>query len=148
MRIRTIKPDFWTSLTISKLSLGARLTFLGLLNISDDSGRGVADPRLIKAAIWPLDEEYGTTTVRDWMREIEAQSLAILYTIDDKPLFQICSFREHQKISKPTESSLPAPVGFQEDSGSPPGGLPVGKERKGKEGSLPGTLPESSKGVV
>jgi hypothetical protein len=55
-RIRTLKPTFFTSLTIGALSVNARFTFMGLWTHADDEGRMVYEPRLFKAAIWPLDD--------------------------------------------------------------------------------------------
>ena len=60
-RIRTIKPDAFTSESLSAISVLARWTFVGLLTYLDDWGMGRADTRLIKAALFPLDD----TTSRD-----------------------------------------------------------------------------------
>ena len=39
MRIRTIKPEFWPSEKLAKASREARLLFVGLWSMADDSGR-------------------------------------------------------------------------------------------------------------
>ncbi|KKK60207.1 hypothetical protein LCGC14_3026700, partial [marine sediment metagenome] len=39
-RIRTVKPDFWTSEDVAAVSRNARLLFIGLLNFADDVGNG------------------------------------------------------------------------------------------------------------
>ena len=139
MRIRSIKPDFWTSLPVAELSPEAKLTFIGLWNCADDEGRGRAEPRAIKAKLWGMDDDASSTRVQDWLHEIEKQGLVILYEDDGRSLFQVRSWSEHQKINKPTPSSLPAPVGFTESSGSATGGnrLEGRKEEGRKEGSPP-----------
>lgn len=38
MRIRSIKPAFWTDKTIARLSIGARLAYIGMWNLADDAG--------------------------------------------------------------------------------------------------------------
>jgi hypothetical protein len=109
-RIRTIKPEFFTSLTIASLSSSAaRLAFIGLWTYVDDEGRGVADPHLIKAAIFPLDHAVGADEVAAIMRELRDRNLIVTYNVDGKPLLAITNWSEHQRISHPTPSKLPAP---------------------------------------
>ena len=55
MRIRTIKPDFWTDAKVSKLTYLARLLFIGLWNVADDEGRFKSDPRIR----WEYAQEKG-----------------------------------------------------------------------------------------
>lgn len=62
MRIRTIKPEFWTSEAMCSLSKETRLTAIALLNYADDDGYFWANPTLVKAALFPFDDE--STTVR------------------------------------------------------------------------------------
>ena len=64
-RIRTIKPSFFTSLTIASLTPEQRLTFVGLWTHVDDDGRCIYDPRLIKAALWALDERLARDVEED-----------------------------------------------------------------------------------
>ncbi|MCL5734703.1 MAG: hypothetical protein M1274_03795 [Actinobacteria bacterium] len=54
MRIRTIKPEFRTSLDMAKVSEPALILAVGLLNYADDKENFVADPRLIRGALTPL----------------------------------------------------------------------------------------------
>jgi len=136
MRIRTIKPSFWSSLTIAALEIPARLTFLGLLNYADDEGRGVADPRLIKAAIWPLDDGVDPGTIQGQLEAIVAQGLIEVYESAGRSLFQVAGWEEHQKVSKPQPSSFPPPAGsaqgaLSDSSLSVPG---VRKEHSAREG--------------
>lgn len=143
MRIRSIKPDFWTSLTIADLTFGARLTFIGMWNVADDEGRGVADPRAIKAKLWALDDVVTSSQVQGWLGEIEGKGLITLYQAEGKPLFQVNSWREHQVVNRPTPSSIPPPEGLTEDSLSTHGGL-TGEGRN--EGRMEGrsTITDSS----
>lgn len=145
-RIRTIKPEFFGSLTIGRLSLRARLTAIGLLPYVDDAGRGLDEPRLIKAAVWPLDDEIRHEDVADDLSELEAVRWLERWTDEEtgRPLLRVRSFLEHQRINRPTPSKLPPSpeeLGLIEDSMSAHGGLtedspPEGKgrERNGGEG--------------
>jgi len=134
VRIRTIKPEFWSSLTVAGLAIDTRLTFIGLWNYADDEGRGIADPRLIKAAIWPLDDEVDVKVVRRHLDTLARAGLVVLYADEQgKPYFSVTHWGEHQSISRPRPSVLPDPAAstprvVPEDST----GEGKGREGKGK----------------
>lgn len=119
-RIRSIKPDFFRSPTIARLSLRARLTFAGIWCYVDDEGRGYDEPRLIKAEVWPLDDDVTHGDVADDIAEIEAAGLVERW-IDGRPLLRVRSFREHQLVNRPTKSKLPpSPEEQATDQPTPP----------------------------
>lgn len=120
-RIRTIKPEYFTSLTIADLSLHARLTFIGLWTHVDDAGRCVDDSRLIKAAVWPLDDRVSADVERD-LHELTEASLIVRYTVDERSYIAVRTWDEHQRINRPTPSKLPAPPP------TPPNGPPPGRK--------------------
>lgn len=107
-RIRTIKPEFFTSLTVADLTPHERLTFIGLWTHCDDSGRAVDDARLIKAAVWPLDDRTAADVESD-LRALSESSLITRYTLNRRPYLAVNGWQEHQKINRPTPSKLPAP---------------------------------------
>ena len=107
-RIRTIKPDFFTSLTIADLTQEARLTFIGLWTHVDDEGRCVDDARLVKAAVWPLDERTAKDIDVD-LWEISDAGLVLRYTVGAKKFIAVTGWKEHQRINRPTPSKFPAP---------------------------------------
>jgi hypothetical protein len=106
-RIRSVKPEFFSSLTVAGLSYGARLTFIGLWTYADDEGRGLDDHRLIKASVWPLDERVARRSIEDWLKELAAASLITRYVVDGRRLFQVVGWLEHQRIDKPRLSDYP-----------------------------------------
>lgn len=105
-RIRTVKPEFWTSATIAKLSIPARLLFIALLNFADDQGRGKCFKREIAGFAFPYDDEVDVGPLLD---ELEAAGLIHRYEADNRPHFHVVSWFEHQRINRPTPSRLPAP---------------------------------------
>ncbi|MFJ7176456.1 hypothetical protein ACIQXA_08610 [Streptomyces massasporeus] len=109
-RIRSIKPEFFTSLTIAEQPLSARLTFIGLWTYVDDNGVGQADPRLIRAAIWPLEEapDILQRTRKD-LRSLQEGRLITLYEASGRPLVYVNSWTEHQKVSHPRKPRFPTP---------------------------------------
>lgn len=110
-RIRTVKPEFFTSLSNGALSRDARLLYIGLYTYCDDEGRGVHDARVIKGALFPLDDDMTHESVTLLISELHRAGKVILYEVDGKPLLRVAGWH-HQKISHPTPSRLPP-----EDSG-------------------------------
>lgn len=105
-RIRTIKPDAFTSDSLSSVSVLARWTFAGLWTYCDDEGRGRADSRLVKAALFPIDDATTLRQVEKALDELEAISAICRYEADGKPYLH-CPNWDHQKINRPSESRLP-----------------------------------------
>lgn len=133
-RIRTIKPEFFTSQTIDALTLAEQRTFIGLWTYVDDFGKGVDDARLIKAAIWPLREKHTARKVEADMSALESAGLIQRYEFDGRRYFQVLGWAEHQRVNRPSSSRIPPPPPLE---GSPRthGGLTEDspQERKGKE---------------
>jgi hypothetical protein len=94
---------------VMNLSHSARLMFIGLITQADDEGRGSADVRYLKSAIFPGDHHTSTTKL---LRSVADQCLVDLYAgSDGEPLYAIRNWKRHQKIDKPKKSSFPSPKG-------------------------------------
>jgi uncharacterized phage protein (TIGR02220 family) len=106
MRIRTIKPEFWESESLGRVSREARLLFIGLFSCCDDSGRTRASSRLLASRLYPYDEDAGRFLER-WLAELEAQGCIRRYTVDGDSYLDIPKWLSHQKIDKPSNSKLP-----------------------------------------
>jgi hypothetical protein len=119
-RIRTIKPEFWTSLTIASLPVPVRLTFIGLWNHCDDHGRALLEPRLLKAAIWPLDDDVTSKVVELHIRTLAAVGLVHLYEAEGRNYLAVSHWTEHQKVEKRKQSRLPPPPQPVPDSSPTP----------------------------
>lgn len=135
-RIRTIKPSFFTSHSNADLPVATRLTYIGLWTYCDDSGRGVDDARLVKAAIWPLDDNYTARKVEKDLTYLATAGKILRYEVNGRRYLSVVDW-EHQKISHPTKSNLPdppEPSGVAlEDSGAAPeddGEIPLGIRNK------------------
>jgi hypothetical protein len=118
-RIRSIKPDFFTSEVITSLLLSARLTFIGLWTYVDDNGVGLDNERLIMAAIWPLEEDPTAVFMRtreDLMkiaaagRDATKPGLVTRYIHRQRRLIHITSWAEHQKVGHPGKPRYPLPT--------------------------------------
>lgn len=108
-RIRTIKPEFWSSPDIGDVSRDARLTFIGLWNIADDSGRVEAVPTRLLAELFPYDYELSTKDVCVWITELSAQGLIDIYHKGRRAYLSIRSWSEHQRIDRPSNPRCPDP---------------------------------------
>jgi len=110
-RIRSIKPDFFTSETIAALPLSARLTFIGLWTYVDDNGVGVNNELLITAAIWPLERDNLETLsrTREDIASLSRAGLVTLYSDSRKTYLYVTSWDEHQKVDHPRKPRYPRP---------------------------------------
>ena len=135
-RIRSIKPEFWTSGQVLECSLNARLMFLGMWNFADDYGRMPFSPKSIKAQIFPADD-IPLDTIRGMILELSANGLVLIYAIDGKEYLEITGWK-HQRIDKPQPAKYPGP--FQDHSKNVPIPIPpdrIGEDKKGKEEHCP-----------
>jgi len=127
-RIRSIKPEFFTSERIATLPLSARLTFIGLWLYVDDNGVGLDNERLILAAIWPLEEDViGTLQrTREDLVRLSRDSLIVRYRDDVKRYIAVRSWEEHQRVQHPGKPRYPRPgaAGVTCENSHPPESLP------------------------
>ncbi|MNM28139.1 hypothetical protein D3C81_386470 [compost metagenome] len=142
-RIRTVKPEFWSSEQVMECSPMARLMFIGLWNFCDDAGNHVASAKTIKAEIFPGDD-ISSTDVQGMLDELSSNSLIAFYTNDSKDYLHVTGWKKHQKIDKPTykHPSFSDDARRGLDESSPPEGN--GREGKGKEEKLSSLRSDSS----
>lgn len=119
-RIRTIKPDFWTSAQVMELSRDARLAFIGLLNFCDDAGIHPASPKRLKAEVFPSDE-LSAGSVAELVREMISGGLVDEYAVDGESYWIVTGWH-HQKIDQPTYK-------FPRPDGTVPVGAPKRRNR-------------------
>lgn len=137
MRIRSIWPSFWTSLTLAELTREQRLCFIALWNYADDEGRERCDYRLLKSALFPLDEDVTPATLQEWVATMAAHDLLTVYGTGGKTFYAIRSWNEFQHPNKPKKSQFPPPnVGgtSEERPRNVRGTYPSLREGKGEEG--------------
>lgn len=107
-RIRTIKPEFPQSESMGRVSRDARLLFVLLWTVADDSGRARASSRLLASLLYPYDDD-APRLIDGWLEELEAEECVVRYEHEGSTYLQVCKWLNHQKIDKPTPSRLPSP---------------------------------------
>ena len=107
-RIRSIKPDFFSSEQVVSVSPWARLLFQGLWVFGDDEGRGKASALELKAKIFPA-ESFPASKVESFLQELVRVDLVVLYTIAGVRYWAVPGFTKHQRINRPQESRIPPP---------------------------------------
>lgn len=131
-RIRTIKPEFWTDEDLSEVSEAACLLAIGLLNYADDEGYFNANPKLIKATVFPIREQSGSITVL--MHELSSVGYISLFSGHDGKIYGLVNnFAKHQVINKAKKSVIKDLCSVPYQYGSDTEQLPPGREGKGKE---------------
>ncbi|NBA79038.1 hypothetical protein GVN15_00205 [Pseudomonas putida] len=141
-RIRTIKPEFWTSEQVMECSAMARLLFIGIWNFCDDAGNHPMSPKTIKALVFPGDD-ITALAVEGLLTELVTNRLITLYEASSKQYLHVNGWH-HQKIDRPTvkhpEFVEPSPTARREvGEGSSSGerGLTPGMEGKGSNTHSP-----------
>lgn len=134
-RIRTIKPEFWTDEDMAELSEPACLLAIGLLNYADDEGYFNANPKLIKAAIFPIREP--SVPIPVLIRELSnCGYLSMFYTADGKQFGAITNFLKHQVVNKPKESKIKCLPLIPYESGTDTGQVHVGMDQGSGKGKV------------
>lgn len=120
-RIRTVKPEFWTSESVGRLTRDARLLFIALWNLADDSGRLRGGLPYLSGAVFPYDED-ARQGIAGWIEQLEREGMVRSYKgHDGNSYLDIPKWSKHQKIEKPSPSRIPA---FTEASPNTPRILP------------------------
>lgn len=138
-RIRTIKPEMWESQRLGRLSVTARLTFVGLISLADDEGRGRGGLRFLMGRLHPYAPDVTEGALRAALAELAGERprpFAVFYEADGGEFYALPGWA-HQYIEKPKGSELPPPPATESDD-SPPLPLQRGdqspQDRKGREG--------------
>lgn len=157
-RIRTLKPDHRLHRKVGTLTDPAYRLWVGMILEADDEGRLVAEPDQLKALIFGLRPQTRRAEIDRALAELAQLGLIHLYQQDGTRYAWFPSWRDHQRINRPTPSRLPtSPAELErmvkastERSVRTHGGLTEdslgkgsGRERKGsgREGSGEGSKP-------
>lgn len=109
-RKRMLSPEFWTDEKLGDCTRDERLLFMGLISQADDKGRGQGNPKLVKALVFPYDDDITTNMTASMLKRLAAMKLIALYDDGhDHQYYWLPRFLKHQVINKPIPSKLPPP---------------------------------------
>ena len=109
-RIRTIKPELPQSESMGRVSREARLCFILLWTLADDSGRLRGNSRMLASLLYPYDDD-AKEHMDGWLEELHAEGCIVRYDFEGDRFIQVAKWLSHQKIDKPSPSKIPAPDG-------------------------------------
>ena len=120
-RIRTIKPEFWSSPDTAQASPLARLTYIAMWNWADDYGRGTLNLKELEGFIFPNDnieeltQTYENTKqgssehFRRIVKEVIGSFGLTIYEVERRTYYEIPSWNEHQRTERKAKTKHPAP---------------------------------------
>lgn len=129
-RIRTIKPEFFTSPDTAKVSHAARLLYVAMWCWADDHGRGELNLLQLRAFAFPEEDPWLERSFADQNTEVQSahtdfQNLCAevingygisAYTNRGRTFYEIPSWDTHQKLQRRAKPKFPGP----DDPGSTP----------------------------
>ena len=111
MRIRSIKPEFWRSPDITRLSIDDRLLFIGLWSYVDDNGVGRDEEASIVADLFAADmfaaPRETVARVSRGLANLSEAGLIARYEADGRPYLSVIKWGDHQRIDKPAKARYP-----------------------------------------
>lgn len=117
-RIRTIKPEALLHRKVGRLSDRALRVWLALLTQADDEGRVVADTAQVKLWAFGYQMNARLKKIEAAIQEVATSGLIQLYVVNGTRYANFPSWKDHQKIDRPSKSKLPPPP-FDESSTNP-----------------------------
>lgn len=130
MRIRTVKPEFFTHPEIVVLSPTARLLLLSLLTQADDEGRLYDQPRKVAGLAFGDNDDVDVAALLD---ELAQAGRIERYEATGRRCIQVTNFTKHQVISHARPSVIPPRERSRNATGRLP--EPSSQEWNGREGN-------------
>lgn len=106
-RIRQLKPEFFLDEDLAATCCrDARLLFMGLWVLADRLGIVEDRPAMIKALIFPYDDDITAKTVSELLQMLGRGKFIVQYQSEGKKLIWIRNFEKHQHIHPNETRSL------------------------------------------
>ena len=95
-RIRSIKPEFFTSEQIAECSPNVRLMFIGMWCFCDDYGVMPASVMRLKMSVFPSDG-FSKSEIRVMVDQLISVGLIQEYVVDGEFFWCVTGWNKHQK---------------------------------------------------
>lgn len=92
--------DYTDSEAVNALSSGAEILFVRLMMKADDYGKFHANPKLIRASLFPLKKAVSLKQISSWLDELSSGGLIFLYTNQEKHFLKIKNFGQRLRSMK------------------------------------------------
>ncbi len=109
-RIRSVKPETFTSATLARVPIEARFLFIGIWTEADDEGKLIDSSKLLAGSLFPHDEHVTAKRVERWLQALANVDAIVRYEVNGARYIQVREWK-HQKISHPGPSRIPNPSG-------------------------------------
>lgn len=110
---RMIAGDIFEDDFISGLNYFERLLWIGLItSVSDDQGRMMDSPALIRSRVFLFDAAVQDSEVERALRKINTAGKIVRYVAGNKALIQIVNWWKYQAPAWASPSKYPAPTGW------------------------------------
>jgi hypothetical protein len=107
-RKRDIHPSIWLDEKLAEVPINARYLFFGMISNADDAGRLKGSGRVLKAQVFPMDDDVTTSQVAEWRDKLTAAGCVCFYDVDGQEYVHLPHWHKYQTINKRYESALPA----------------------------------------
>lgn len=108
MKIRSMRPEFFSDTLMASLSPLARILYIGFWCIADDEGRGRYLPKQIEGEVFPNEQ----VDIYALLAELLSTARIVTYQDGGELYFHIPNFTKYQKPNRTYPSRLPAPPLF------------------------------------
>lgn len=105
MRIRTVKPEFWSHPIMGRLDDATQLLALALLNHADDHGYFHADVAIVRGACAPFREDLATIS-RSLAKLSEVGWIVLGSSPEHGQIGYIKNWTKHQRVDHPKPSKI------------------------------------------
>lgn len=111
-RQRFIWPTIWSDKQFGELAHDEQVLFIGLYSLADDEGRIPADPKYLKAQVFPYKNYTARRVQGIRNRVVERMSNVCLYVHGENPeeAIALLKWAEYQKPKYPKPSKIPPPL--------------------------------------
>jgi hypothetical protein len=92
---------------MGRVGRDARLLFVLLWTLCDDSGRTRAASRMLASLLYPYDDD-APKKISGWLDELEKQGCIRRYVVEGDTYLEVLNWLKHQKIDRPSQSKIPA----------------------------------------
>jgi hypothetical protein len=111
-RIRSLKPEFWSSPGNNGTDPWARLLFMAMWNWADDYGRGTLNVRELAGFAFPHDDDPLAPTASELpslLTEVQCKFGVVFYEVSGRRYYAIPSWESHNRNERRATSRNPAP---------------------------------------